>query len=133
MNCKTSVMKNSITTVLAIFISLLGMSQVYTFNAHYLKIENGNQPQFVDSMVRTIEFKKDVIEVTNLFGCEYISEYRIVEKINDHSYVIAYEGIEVGLKYSVADNILVVTTGMGLKGDRVIHIYGEEAVKVVNL
>ena len=87
----------------------------------------------MDCLVRTIEFKEDVIQVTNLFGCEYISEYRIVEKINENSFIIAYEGIEVGLKYSPTDNILVVTTGMGIKGERIIHIYGEEETKVVNL
>jgi hypothetical protein len=126
-------MKYAISTIIALVISLGSFSQVYTFNAHYVKIENGHQPEYLDSMVRTIEFKEDVIQVTNLFGCEYISEYRIVEKINDHSYIIAYEGIEVSVKYSVTDNILVVTNGMGIKGERVIHIYGEQNPSNANL
>ena len=119
-------MKYIVALLFAFSISLSAYSQLYTFNTHYLKIENGFQPQFVDSVIRTIEIKKDVVIVTNLFGCAYTNEFRIVERLSENTFVIAYEGNEVVVMYSPDDRILVVTNGVGVKGERTIHIYGEQ-------
>ena len=118
-------MKRIIVLLASIFISYSAFSQVITFKKYYLKSELGGQPELIDDITRTIEFKEHVIEVTNLFGCEYTSEYRIVEKLSDHKYIIAYEGREVVLIYSPEEKMLVVTTGEGIKGERTLHLYAE--------
>jgi len=118
-------MKKIIVLLASIFISYSAFTQVITFKKYYLKSEFGGQPELIDNITRTIEFKDHSIEVTNLFGCEYTSEYRILEKLAENKYVIAYEGREVVLVYSPKDQILVVTTGEGVKGERTLHLYAE--------
>jgi len=118
-------MKNVILIVALILISGSIFSQTITFKKYYVKTEAGSQPELVDELIRTIEFKEHVIVVTNLFGCAYTNEYTIVEKLADNKYVIAYEGREVVLCYSPEEKFLVVTTGAGVKGERILHLYAE--------
>lgn len=118
-------MKKLALIVVGIVMSLATYSQTITFDKYYVKTESGGQPELVDTIVRTIQIKDNVITVTNLFGCEYTSEYRIVEKLADNKYVIAYEGQEVVLVYSAKDQILVVTSGNGVKGERLLHMYAQ--------
>jgi hypothetical protein len=116
-------MKKVLFLFVSIILSLNVFSQTITFSKYYVKSESGGQPVLVDELVRTIEIKDDVVTVTNLFGCEYTSEYRIVDKLADNKFVIAYEGQEVVLVYSEKDQVLVVTTGLGVKGERMMHMY----------
>ncbi len=119
-------MKSLIIAIVISLVSTIGLSQVHTFNTHYVKVENGLRPKFKDAEIRTIEIKENVITVTNLFGCAYSSDYTIVDRLDDHTMVVAYEAHEVIVKYSSTDKILVVTTGIGAKGHRKVHIYGEQ-------
>lgn len=118
-------MKRAIVVLVGLILSFNAFSQVVTFKKYYVKSESGSQPELIDEITRSIEFKEHVVVVTNLFGCEYISEYRIVEKLSDNKYVIAYEGQEVVLIYSPEEKMLVVTTGEGVKGERTLHLYAE--------
>lgn len=119
-------MKNLILAIAFILASTVGMSQIHTFNTHYVKVENGLRPEFKDAEIRTVEIKENVITVTNLFGCAYTADYTIVDRLDEHTMVVAYEAHEVIVKYSPTDKILVVTTGLGVKGHREVHIYGEQ-------
>ena len=111
--------------ILSIFIQLGAFAQKHTFNTHYKKMETGLRPVLVDSAIRTIEIKDHVIIVSNLFGCEYTSEYEIKERLDEYSFVVSYESEEVVVKYSPDEKLLVVTAGFGVKGQRQVHLYGE--------
>ena len=115
-----------------LLLSSMTIAQEHTFNAHYIKVENGLRPEFQDSEIRTMEIKEDVITVTNLFGCAYNADYTIIERIDQNTIVVAYEAHEVIVKYSPEDKILVVTTGLGVKGQREVHIYGEQNPMLVS-
>ena len=115
-------MKNIIAIITVLLISTVGMSQKYTFSKYYQKAETG-QAVLVDDHIRTIELQEDRITVNNLFGCEYTSEYAIVEKISETKFVIAYEGQEIVLVFSPKDGFLAVTSGIGVKGQRITHLY----------
>ena len=115
-------MKNLIAVVTVLLISTIGMSQKYTFGKYYQKTETG-QAVLIDEHKRTIEFQEDRVTVNNLFGCEYTSEYSIVEKISDTKYIIAYEGKEIVLVISPKEGFLAVTSGVGVKGQRITHLY----------
>jgi len=118
-------MKKVLVVAISLVLSISAFSQSITFNKYYVKTESGGQPELVDEIIRTIEIKENVITVTNLFGCEYTSEYRIVEKLAENKYIIAYEGQEVVLIYSAEERVLVVTSGNGVKGERLLHMYAQ--------
>ncbi len=118
-------MKKLIVLFVTVVLSMSAFSQVITFKKYYQKSSPGSQPELIDQKVRTIAFMENVVVVTNLFGCEYTSEYRIVEKISNNKYIIAYEGQEVILIYSAENQMLVVTVGKGVIGENNIHLYAE--------
>ena len=118
-------MKKFVILFVTVILSMSAFSQVITFKKYYQKSSPGSQPELIDQKVRTIEFMENVVVVTNLFGCEYTSEYRIVEKLSENKYIIAYEGNEVILIYSAENQMLVVTVGKGVIGENNIHLYAE--------
>lgn len=117
-------MKRISALLISILLPTVLFSQVLTFTKHYIKDE-GRKPILVDESTRTIEFTENEVIVTNLWSCNDTNVFKIIEKVDKNTYVIAYEGSEVVIVYCEKDKVLVVTTGNGVKGERVARLYSD--------